>query len=997
MHRTTLTALVALALTGWNVAQDTPGAPLTHDAYDGWRSLSGQAISNDGSWVATGSRPQVGDGELIVRSTTGATEYRVARGSGPRFTEDGKWVVFSIAPARADKLAFDKAKLAGKAKGKDAPKEPKSGLGIIRLADGRTETFERVKNFKVPKEGPAFVVYHLEKPEKKEKPAEGDKGDGESPKKGRKSSSKKDKDEPAKYLKDGTALVIRNLSTGKETRVEGVVTYGLSPKKGICWFACNSKEAQEGLERGLFGVVLDTSRRTTLVEGAANYGGFVTDRDVTRLAFVSDRRDRDSEKPTHDLYAWDLGDGPAERIVSHADTPDFPDGRSVAPVRTGSSRGGRPSSRRRRGGGGGARLTFSHDGSALMFGATELPKPTLPKLLDEEKVNLDLWHWRDPLLQPMQAKRNNPRPLHCVWSFDDGKLTVVSAKDTEQAAFLTPDGAHVLIHDSEPYAQMVSWDGRYADVYVVDVRSGERSRMVSALRGRAEASPDGKTIAYFRGNEWYAVNPSNGDEVCLTGDLDVRFEREEHDTPEPARAHGIAGWTEDGRVLINDRFDIWVMKPDGSGATRVTDGWGRENHVSLRYTRLDPEQRFIPTDSPLTLAATDTETMATGYYKDTVDGGAPPSKVVMLDQRFSGLTKAKDADRFIFTLSTFRQFGDLWSSPGGFADRSRLTDVNPQQRDYRWGDAELVRWRNADGVELKGFLVKPDGFDPNKQYPMMVYFYEKTSQNLHRYVAPAPGTSPNASYYVSNGYLWFQPDIVYREGYPGESCLKCVVSGVQHLINEGFVDPERIGAAGHSWGGYQTAYLVTRTDIFAAVESGAPVSNMTSAYGGIRWGSGMSRAFQYERTQSRIGGSLWEYPMRYLENSPLFSADKVNTPVLMLHNDEDGAVPWYQGIEFFCALRRLRQEVYMFNYVGGAHGLRRRADQNDWTRRMQQYFDHHLKGVPAPEWMTRGVPYEDRMREKHRFSPPKHPVVPDKKSNPSNESPAGATERRRRR
>ena len=281
--------------------------------------------------------------------------------------------------------------------------------------------------------------------------------------------------------------------------------------------------------------------------------------------------------------------------------------------------------------------------------------------------------------------------------------------------------------------------------------------------------------------------------------------------------------------------------------------------------------------------------------------------------------------------------------------------------------ATLWRWTSADGTELKGILVKPDGFDPNKKYPLMVYFYERMSSRLHRYTSPSPGTSPNAAYYVSNGYLWFMPDVHYDVGYPGESAVKCVVSGVQSLVNEGFVQENAIGAAGHSWGGYQTAYLVTKTDIFRCVESGAPVSNMFSAYGGIRWGSGMSRQFQYEQTQSRIGGTPWQYPMRFWENSPLFFADKVNTPVLMLHNDQDGAVPWYQGIEYFMALRRLGKEAYMFNYVGEEHGLRQRQNQVDWTRRMQEYFDHHLRGTDAPSWMLEGVAYVDREREKLPF------------------------------
>src|SRR5690606_41680366 len=103
----------------------------------------------------------------------------------------------------------------------------------------------------------------------------------------------------------------------------------------------------------------------------------------------------------------------------------------------------------------------------------------------------------------------------------------------------------------------------------------------------------------------------------------------------------------------------------------------------------------------------------------------------------------------------------------------------------------------------------------------------------------------------------------------------------------------------------QIAHMITRTNLFAAAIAGAPVANMVSAYGGIRWSTGMSRMFQYEQTQSRIGGSLWRRPLQFIENSPIFWADKVQTPLLMMHNDQDGAVPWYQGIEYYMALRRL--------------------------------------------------------------------------------------------
>lgn len=176
----------------------------------------------------------------------------------------------------------------------------------------------------------------------------------------------------------------------------------------------------------------------------------------------------------------------------------------------------------------------------------------------------------------------------------------------------------------------------------------------------------------------------------------------------------------------------------------------------------------------------------------------------------------------------------------------------------------------------------------------------------------------------------------------------------------GGIAASAIGIQDHSWGGYQIAYMITQTNRFRAVAAGAPVANMTSAYDAIRWGPGLPRQFQYERTQSRIGGTLWEYPMRYIENSPVFMADRVKTPLMMIHNDADDAVPWYQGIEYYLALRRLGKEVYLFTYNGEPHGLRRRPNQKDYTLRLQQYFDYYLKGAPKPEWMERGIPYLEK-------------------------------------
>jgi dipeptidyl aminopeptidase/acylaminoacyl peptidase len=246
---------------------------------------------------------------------------------------------------------------------------------------------------------------------------------------------------------------------------------------------------------------------------------------------------------------------------------------------------------------------------------------------------------------------------------------------------------------------------------------------------------------------------------------------------------------------------------------------------------------------------------------------------------------------------------------------------------------------------------------------MIAYFYEQLSQGLNSYIAPTGRNVINPTHYVSNGYLVFEPDIHYENGHPGPSAMKSIVPGVQSLLSRGYIDPKGLGLQGQSWGGYQTAYIITQSHMFSAAMAGAPVANMTSAYGGIRWGSGLARAFQYEATQSRIGKSIWEGQQLYIENSPLFWLDNVTTPLFIMSNDMDDAVPWYQGIEMFVGMRRLGKEVYMISYNNDVHNPASRANQKDVAMRMQQFFDNKLKGASTPDWMVHGIPYVNKGKD----------------------------------
>ncbi|HJT67710.1 MAG TPA: prolyl oligopeptidase family serine peptidase, partial [Pyrinomonadaceae bacterium] len=569
--------------------------------------------------------------------------------------------------------------------------------------------------------------------------------------------------------------------------------------------------------------------------------------------------------------------------------------------------------------------------------------------------------------QKVRAEQDRNRSYRAVYDLEAKKF-VQLADETMENVIPSNDGRYAIGADNRKYRVMADYDPGFSDYYLVNTADGSRKLLAAKQRGGYSLSPNAKYAIYFDGKDWNSYSVADGTVVNLTKDLKVNFYNEENDTPQTPGSYGLAGWTKDDRdVLLYDRYDIWAIAPDGSRAKNVTDAAGRKVKTEFRYVKLDPKERSIDPDKPLLLHAENEETRDSGFYRDKVNGDEWPQKLLMAAKDFNTPAKAKDADVLIMTASRFDQFPDIWVTNSTFRELKRVSNGDAQRAGFLWGTAELVSFKNTDGVPLKGVLLKPENFDPKKKYPMLVYIYEKLSQGLHQFRNPAPGTSINPTFYVSNGYLVFMPDIVYTIGYPGPSALKCVLPGVQAVVDRGYVNENAIGIQGHSWGGYQIAYMVTQTNRFKAAAPGALVANMTSAYSGIRWGTGLPRQFQYERSQSRIGGSLWEYPLRYLDNSPIFRADRVETPLLMIHNDEDDAVPWYQGIEYFLALRRLGKEAYMFSYNGEKHGLRKRINQKDYTRRLQEFFDHFLKGAPAPEWMEKGIPYLQREKEKEKY------------------------------
>ncbi len=905
---------------------------LDHDAYDIWNRITASAISNDGNWVRWTLGPVEKDATLRIRERVGSRFYEYARGENALFSADSRFAAFKIVAA---KDSVRQAKL-DKKKSEDMPK---AGLGILDLSSGGFDQIERVMSFKMPEEGSGWIAYRLEKSEVEPDTTAEARKETEKPEE----EPEEEKDEK-KDQKDGTTLVVRNLETGAETTFDLVTDYVFS--KDGSWLAFARSE-KDGESDGVYVVRTGETAESALMSGDGDYKQLAMDEGSRQLAFVSNRNDYEADQPAFTLYHVRLGDENARPLATEGNEA-FAEGWWISEN---------------------GNVSFSDSGDRLFFGTAPRPEPEPEDddVLDEEKVKVDVWSWRDPLLQPMQllqAENEKKRSYRAVVHLDSGSIVQLASIEVPDVTVADEGDASAVLGTSNlPYRKEISWDSpRYYDGYLVDIETGERTLILEGVQDFLRLSPEGKYVFWWDRNElaWMTMSTSTREIVDVSSKVPFPVDYELHDWPYKPNSNGFAGWTEgDERFLINDTYDLWELDPDGEDdPVNVTDGLGRNENLRLRFMDLDREESSIDPDDDLLLSVLDRETMDGGFYRDRVEGNRVPEQLLQSNHSYGfSVRKAKDADVLLYTRSNFQEFPDLWTSDLDFGNARKMSNANPQQKDYLWGTAELVTWTSIDGEPLKGILYKPEGFDPARKYPMMVYFYEKMSTGLNSHVIPSAGSSSiNRTFYVSRGYLVFIPDIPYKVGYPGESAMNAVMPGIASLIDEGFVDADHIGVQGHSWGGYQIAYMVTQTNLFAAAEAGAPVSNMTSAYGGIRWGSGMSRMFQYEMTQSRIGGTLWDATLRYIHNSPLFQAPKVETPLLMMHNDEDGAVPWYQGIEYFVALRRLNKPVWMLNYNGEAHGLRKNHNRKDWTIRLQQFFDHYLKNAPAPVWLMEGVP-----------------------------------------
>jgi len=906
---------------------DTSKKVLGPEVYPHWRNLENQQISADGKWISYEVNPQKGDGFLYLYNVETKKLDSIARGKRAKIAPSSNYMAFMIVPQYDSlrKMKLDKV---------PKKKLPKDSLGIWVFSNDSIIKIAKVKNFDMAKQRSEWMLYTMAEAKKKAK---------EKEKKGFWFFGKKKKEAPKKKIKqDGDYIIAFNPIKDKRFEFENIADYSIDEFGNSFALISNiKKDSSEESKILVFGTRNQETK--TIFDQTGHSEKINLDRKGGQGVFLF-AADTAKKNKIFDLYYWGIDDTVARLIV---DT-----------ISKGMIKGWSPSQN--------AKPYFSHDASRVFFGTAKKPVQE-PKdtLLPKEKYHVDVWNYQDPLLQPQQKINRNRelrRTYQAVYLIDENRMQQL-ADTNMQSVRITQhgDGTFGIGYENKKYQREQSWDGWYNNIYIVNVFDGSRELVLEHHAGYAAMSTDGHYLLYYKTTDstWYAYDHKARKHRALTKDLKVNFYNERNDIPQLPGAYGAAGWFRDDKyVVIRDRYDLWKIDPSMRQApVNMTKGYGREHKIRFTPITLDRDHWYFNDENPHLMMAFNEENKQSGFYQLDLNEGSGPAELLMTDHRYYWPSKAKMAQQLIWRRGSFKEYPNLFTSTTDFQNITQISNANPQQKDYLWGSVELVKWKAFDGEELEGLLYKPENFDSTKKYPVIVYFYERYSDDLHNHYIPKPSHSViNFTEYVSNGYIIFIPDITYKVGHPAKSAYNAIVSGTEFIKKYPFVDQKHIGIQGQSWGGYQVAMLVTMTNIYACAESGAPVSNMFSAYGGIRWGSGMSRAFQYEKGQSRIGATPWENPDLYIENSPIFHADKVETPLLIMHNDKDGAVPWWQGIEYFTDLRRLGKQVWMLSYNDDDHNLMKWPNRVDLSIRMMQFFNHFLKDEPMPVWMSKGIP-----------------------------------------
>ncbi len=924
MKTKTLLILAALSsVTALSVSGQQERPVLAEDDYDQWERLGGAVLSPNGAWLAVSIGRVSDEGELRIHSTNSDSTIIVPFGSRASFSSDNRWIAYTVGVSPDRREAAQKS---------DQPMYDK--VGFLDLESGEQTVRDDFASFQFSDDG-RYLALRRYKPKDKES--------------------------------DGVDIVVHDLLSDRDMSFGNV--------SEMAWQAEGSllamiTDADDQVGNGV--TVYDplSGRIRSMDSDEATYRQLSWRDDSSDLVVYKTETDEAFEDTAHVALVWrDIagGQGVSYRLSSKTNDA-FPASMRIVEFRA-------PS--------------WSNDGQTLFVGIQER-RPTLSECeggdseeagtdqecleKDEEAAGVEIWHTldRDPVPQQRVRERQLRRENYLsAWNVESGGFVQLGDDLTEETE-IVQGGQHVIGADETPYDEHAMFRQQFLDLYAIDVGTGAKSKIADRISNVESPRLNSRYIVWFAKEDWYSHDLEGGETRNITATLETVFVNlDVTPTREQMPSFGIAGWMEDGgSVLLNDQWDVWIVRLDGSGAERLTSGSPQGIRHRIASRDLDGDDDGIGSDETIYYSVYSEWTKKAGFA--AADLGDEPQMLVWEDKRFGGFSspfmKADDADIFAFRMEGFDDSPDYFVAGPDLADPHQVTETNPFQSDYAWGRVELVDYENEWGRSLQGVLTYPANYDASQSYPMIVYHYELLSQGMHQYQVPDPTQYYNQQIWSHDGYFVFRPDIVYRDRRPGQSNVETLRPAVAAALAQApSVDEERVGLIGHSWGGYQTTYFVTQDDLFASAVAGAPLTNLMSMYLSFYWNSGGTDARIFEISQGRMQVPWWEDWDSYEANSPIHHIQNMETPLLMMFGTNDGAVEYNQGVEFYNAARRLGKQMVMLSYDGENHGLAREPNQLDYQHRIMQWFGHYLKGDPAPDWISTGVPYvtqKDRLTVK---------------------------------
>ena len=925
----TLTAAISLA----------DSKPLTLPDVLAWKRIQTPIASTDGQWFAYKLVPNEGNSTVVLRNVRDGKEQRFAIGELPRldpdpgapppppardvlFSDDAKWLAFNVYPTVAEAKALKKAK-----------KPLQNKVALIELATSKRTDFDGIRNFTFSGERASALALHRYPatpagPAAPPAPA---------------SSEAKPPERPT-----GADFILYDLASAQALSLGNVSEFAFD-KKGewLAWIV----DAQDQLGNGISVRNMTTGAVTTLDSAKASYKGLAWTDAGDALATVRGLEDKAWEDKLYSVVAFrgfSPNAAPKKLIFDPTRDATFPTGMTVSPNRP---------------------PTWLADLSEVTFGIHEIKakppakgadgKPKPDENDSEDRPDLVVWHWKDPRLVSMQQVQQNADKnfsFLCAWNPAENKFVRLADPALKQVV-VRPESKFGVGTDIRDYELMGNLDGRrYSDIYRVNLKTGERKLALKRARWVESPSPDNSHLLYYEEGNFFSYEMATGASHNLTKGLPASFidTEDDHNVVQPPTR--TFGWTKDSDyVLISDNWDIWKVPANGGAAVNLTVN-GRKDKIRYNFVfRLDPDEKGFDLSKPLYIRALGEVSKKSGTA--VLDPGAQAIRMLHFDDAlYTSLIKAKNAAAYFYTRETIQDFGDFYSADGSLSG-AKITDANPQQKDFAWTKGvKVIEYTGGKGDKLQGDLFLPANYEPGKKYPTVLYMYEKLTQNTNAY--PQPGINGfSVGYYTSNGYAVIEPDITYKVNDPGVSSTACILAALKAAIATGVVDSARVAIHGHSWGGYQTAFAVTQTNAFKAAIAGAPLTDMISMFSSIYWNTGSANQPIFESSQGRFTGGYWgDNTEAYIRNSPVYHAQNVQTPMIILSNDKDGAVDHTQGIEYYNTLRRLEKPVIMLEYKGENHGLRKPENLKDYTMRMKEFFDYYLMDKPAPKWMQEGIP-----------------------------------------